>query len=112
MNERRAPYRPDMTLTEALGDPRHFVDGMAETESVVTTATLLDRIRHLEALAERLGALAQQPTSLSSVELSQTAKGATQVTVKSYANDLHNAADLAQELYDQLTAKYATAVQP
>ncbi len=62
---------------------------------------------------DRLGALAQQtPAPSSSVELSQTARGATQVQVKVYAADIETAAARAQELYDQLVAKYAAAVAP
>ncbi len=62
---------------------------------------------------ERLGALAQQtPAPSSSVELSQTAKGATQVTVKAYAASADEAAATAQRLYDTITGKYAPKVEP
>jgi len=62
---------------------------------------------------ERLGALAQQtPAPSSSVELSQTAKGATQVTVKAYAASADEAAATAQRLYDAITGKYAPKVEP
>jgi len=66
---------------------------------------------HLAQVLDRLGALAQQtPAPSSSVELSQTAKGATQVTVKAYAASADEAAATAQRLYDELTGKYAVAV--
>ncbi len=59
---------------------------------------------------DRLGALAQQtPAPASSVELSQTAKGTTTVTVKVYAADADEAAAAAQRLYDELVSRYAPA---
>jgi len=45
------------------------------------------------------------------VELSQTAKGATQVTVKAYAASADEAAATAQRLYDTITGKYAPKVE-
>jgi len=42
----------------------------------------------------------------SSVELSQTAKGATQVCVKTYAATTAEAAAIAQQTYDALVARY------
>jgi len=69
-----------------------------------------------EQLAEaiqRLAALAQQPAQpQSSVELSQTAKGATQVAVKAYAANADEAAATAQRLYDAITGKYAPKIEP
>lgn len=60
-----------------------------------------------EALA-RLAALATQaPAPQSSVELSQTAKGTTTVTVKAYAANADEAAATAQRLYDELVTRYA-----
>jgi hypothetical protein len=68
----------------------------------------------IEALGEavrRLGATAQQPGEpQSSIDLSQTAKGATQVAVKVYSSDAHQAANVAQELFDQLTGRYRQPV--
>ena len=49
------------------------------------------------------------PVPQSSVELSQTAKGTTTVTVKVYAATADEAASLAQRLYDELTVKYASS---
>ncbi len=61
---------------------------------------------------QRLAALAQQPAQpQSSVELSQTAKGATQV-VKAYAASADEAAATAQRVYDTITGKYAPKVEP
>ncbi len=61
---------------------------------------------------QRLAALAQQPTQpQSSVELSQTAKGATQVTVKAYAASADEAAATAQRVYDAIAGKYAPKVE-
>ncbi len=55
---------------------------------------------------QRLTALAQQPAQpQSSVELNQTAKGATQVCVKAYAASADEAAATAQRLYDTITGK-------
>ena len=66
-------------------------------------------------LDERLGqirdasALGQvNPAPMSSVTLSRTARGATQVEVKCYAADIDEAAARATALYDTLTAMYAT----
>jgi len=62
---------------------------------------------------ERLGALAQQAQApSSSVELSQTAKGTTTVTVKAYAASADEAAATAQRVYDTITGKYAPKVEP
>ncbi len=62
---------------------------------------------------QRLAALAQQPAQpQSSVELSQTAKGATQVTVKAYAASADEAAATAQRVYDTITGQYAPKVEP
>lgn len=52
-------------------------------------------------------AILANPTPQSSIELSQTAKGTTTVTVKVYAADPDEAAAKAQELYDLLCARYA-----
>jgi hypothetical protein len=49
------------------------------------------------------------PAPQSSVELAQTAKGATTVTVKVYAATPDEAATLAARVYDELTARYAPA---
>ena len=58
-----------------------------------------------EALA-RLAAVAQQPTQpQSSVEIARNSKGATW-TVKVYGPDAVEASTLAQQLYDQLAARY------
>lgn len=47
------------------------------------------------------------PAPQSSVTLSQTAKGLTQVEIKCYAATVEEAARIAQEAYDTLCAKYA-----
>lgn len=61
----------------------------------------------------QMGATAQQaPVPQSSVELSQTAKGATQVAVKCYAANAEDAANQAQQIYDRLVATYAPSEQP
>lgn len=46
------------------------------------------------------------PAPMSSVTLSQTARGLTQVEVKCYAADPEEAAQQATALYDRLTALY------
>ncbi len=70
-------------------------------------------IDQLAEAIQRLAALAQQPAQpQSSVELSQTAKGATQATVKAYAASADEAAATAQRLYDTITGKYAPKVEP
>jgi len=66
--------------------------------------------RQLEGIGEaikRLATLAQQPAEpQSSVELTQNAKGATQIVVKVYDRDPQQAAPTAQHLYDELAATY------
>jgi hypothetical protein len=73
----------------------------------VDPSTLAADLAILRAEVQRLGALAQQSTEpQSSVELSQNAKGATQIVVKVYAPMPAAAADMAQQLYDALRARY------
>ncbi len=71
---------------------------------MTTTDQLADALARLAALAT------QAPAPQSSVELSQTAKGATTVTVKAYAASADEAAATAQRLYDELTSRCAPAV--
>lgn len=73
--------------------------------------------RELAGIAEvikSLAVLAQQPSEpQSSVELTQNAKGATQITVKVYHRDPDQAAATAQRLYDDLATTYrASAAAP
>ena len=75
-------------------------------------AVVAESIAELRDALKALVAVAQQPTSLSSVELSQTAKGATQVAVKVYGSDPRAAAEQAQGLYDELVAKYRQEATP
>ena len=62
-------------------------------------------------MSEQAAVYTVSPEPQSSVELSQTARGATQVTVKVYAASAEDAAQQAQALYDALVAKYRQ-VQP
>jgi hypothetical protein len=66
----------------------------------------------IHAALARLAAVAQQPAkSQSSVQIEQAAKPGLppRITVKGYALQPTAAADLAQQLYDHLVARYATA---
>jgi hypothetical protein len=67
---------------------------------------LLQELARLTAAVERLGTLAQQPIEpQSSVELARNSKGATWV-VKVYDRNPAGASELAQALYDELSARY------
>jgi hypothetical protein len=48
------------------------------------------------------------PAPQSSIEITQSAKGDARITVKVYAADPLEAARTAQQLYDTLTARFAT----
>jgi hypothetical protein len=70
-------------------------------------ALLGQQIEALREAIQRVGAVAQQPAEpQSSVEISQNAKGATQIAVKVYHRDPVEASTLAQGLYDQLAHRY------
>lgn len=58
---------------------------------------------------DALALIQQNPAPQSSVTLSQTAKGLTQVEVKAYGTDLDEVAARAQAQYDRLCAVYAAA---
>ena len=64
----------------------------------------------LDEAIRRLAAIAQQPAEpQSSVELTQNAKGVTQIVVKVYDRDPEQASATAQRLYDELAATYRTS---
>ena len=84
-----------------------YGDGLSTDGAVVA-----ESIAELRDALKALAAVAQQPTSLSSVELGQTAKGATQVSVKVYSANPRGAAHEAQALYDELVAKYRQEATP
>ena len=74
---------------------------------------IIEKLEAFGRIIDNLGALARQnPEPQSSVELSQTAKGLTTATVKVYAADPFAASEAAQELYDNLVAKYKVEATP
>lgn len=71
-----------------------------------------DELASIHAALAHLAAVAQQTAEpQSSVQIEQPAKPGLppRITVKVYAPQPAAAADLAQQLYDQLVARYATA---
>lgn len=84
-----------MTVTNGSTDPRS------------TSSLILEQLPNGEHAWLRPIVVQPNPAPQSSVELSQTAKGATQVCCKVYGSDPEAAMVEAIRLYDQLVKRYA-----